>query len=137
MPSDYSKTPLVKKLGIKPGFKLLIHDQPEHYFLLFESLPDDLELLELPVNDESVDFIHVFFTTRKALELVFDHYKKALKKNGSLWISWPKGTSKIQTDLKSDFIRNFGLEKGLVDCKVAAVDSDWSALKFMYRIKDR
>ena len=56
---------------------------------------------------------------------------------GMIWINWPKRSSKIETDLSRDPIRNFLLKNGLVDVKVCAVDTDWSGLKFMYRIKDR
>ena len=136
MSTDYSGTPLVKKLGIKEGYKLLIYNQPEHYFMLFADLPEGLELLEEPGNTE-VDFIHLFCTELSELKGIFKSYKKVLKKNGSLWISWPKGKSSIPTDLKRDPIRNYVLEQGLVDCKVAAVDDDWTGLKFMYRVKDR
>ncbi len=63
--------------------------------------------------------------------------KPALKKSGILWVSWPKGASKIQTDLKREPIREHLLKTGLVDIKVCAVDEDWSGLKFMYRKEDR
>lgn len=64
-------------------------------------------------------------------------WKEGLKKEGSLWISWPKGSSKINTDLNGNIVREYGLSRGLVDVKVSAVDQDWSGLKFMYRKKDR
>lgn len=136
MATDYSETPLAKKLGIKENYKLLIYNQPEHYFMLFSDLPEGLELIEEP-GDVEVDLIHLFCTELSDLKSVFNTYKKVLKKNGSLWISWPKGSSSIPTDLKRDPIRAFVLAQGLIDCKVAAIDTDWTGLKFMYRVKDR
>ncbi|MCD2258703.1 DUF3052 domain-containing protein [Psychroserpens luteolus] len=136
MNSGYSKTPLAKKLGIKSGYSFLLYNAPNHYFNLFEDLPDDInELTE--ASEKSADFIHVFCTTLEDLNKVIDHYKPALKTNGLFWVSWPKGSSKIKTDLKREPIRDLILNKGLVDIKVAAIDNDWSGLKFVYRLKDR
>ena len=133
--SGYSKTPLAKKLGIKEGYTVYFVNQPRHYFTLFEILPE-VEVLENP-KEESADFIHLFCTQKKEFEEQSLAMKPLLKKTGILWISWPKGSSKMETDLSRDPIRNFLLENGLVDTKVCAVDEDWSGLKFMYRIKDR
>ena len=89
------------------------------------------------VQSEKADFIHLFCTTFKELIKVVPKYKSTLKKNGLMWISWPKGSSAIPTDLKRDPIREYLIEIGLVDVEVAAVDEDWSGLKFVYRKKDR
>ncbi|WP_422351496.1 DUF3052 domain-containing protein [Flagellimonas sp.] len=134
--SGYSGTPLAKKLGIKEGFSILLVNEPEHYLNLFSDLPSGISFKE-QASSESVDFIHIFCTTRSELEEAVKIYKPALKKTGLLWVSWPKGSSKIVTDLKRDPIREHLLAIGLVDTKVAAVDEDWSGLKFVYRIKDR
>lgn len=136
MNTGYSKTPLAKKLGIKEGFKLLFYNQPEHYFDLFTGFPEDVEILE-DTSPETADFIHLFCASFEELKSTIPNYKKALKKNGLLWVSWPKGSSSIQTDLKRDPIREYLIEIGLVDVKIAAVDKDWSGLKFVYRVKDR
>lgn len=133
--SGYSKTPLAKKLGIKEGYTVYFVNQPSHYFTLFEILPE-IVVLEDP-KEGSVDFIHLFCTQKKEFEEQSLAVKPLLKKTGMLWISWPKGSSKMETDLSRDPIRNFLLNNGLVDTKVCAVDEDWSGLKFMYRIKDR
>ena len=85
----------------------------------------------------SADFIHLFLTTEDELISVVQKYKPALKKTGLLWVSWPKGGSNILTDIKRDIIREHLLSVGLVDVKVAAIDTDWSGLKFVYRLKDR
>lgn len=136
MPTGYSGKPLLKKLGIKPGFTLLFLQQPDSYFELLGDLPHDCKILESG-DSEPADFVHVFCTTWENLEAVGPGAKEALKKSGMLWVSWPKGSSSIRTDLKRDPIRNYLLSLGLVDVKVAAVDEDWSGLKFVYRLKDR
>ncbi len=136
MPSGYSGTPLAKKLGLKQGFRIYIHNRPDHYFGLFSDLPADLEIRDA-MEFEDVDFIHLFCTSFSELEEIALEAKEALKKDGLMWISWPKGSSKISTDLKRDMIREYLLDIGLVDVKVAAVDDDWSGLKFVYRLKDR
>jgi len=136
MPAGYSGTPLAKKLGIKEGFKILLYNEPIHYFDLFTDLPDGLEALS-EVEIETANFIHIFCTSLEELECIGIEYKNALVKDGLLWVSWPKGKSKIKTDLKRDLIRNYLLGIGLVDVKVAAIDEDWSGLKFVYRLKDR
>ncbi len=133
--AGYSGTPLAKKLGIKPGFVCWFHDAPEHYFDLFEDLPQDLQILGELTNE--IDFAHLFLTEKDQLAEVLSKVKPHLKKNGLIWLSWPKGTSKISTNVNREVIREVGLASGLVDVKVAAVDDDWSGLKFVFRTKDR
>ena len=136
MPSGYSKTPLAKKLGMKSGCKVLFINRPVHYFDLFEDFPSDIEVL-IGGKGEELDFIHLFVTSKEEFEDRYHHVKPLLKKDGLLWVSWPKGKSKIETDLNRDFIREFILHNGLVDVKVCSIDDDWSALKFVYRVVDR
>jgi len=83
------------------------------------------------------DFIQVFVRGKQELESIFPLAARMLTPNGSLWVSWPKGKSKIPTDLNENIVREVGLSLGLVDVKVVAVDEDWSGLKFVYRLKDR
>lgn len=136
MPAGYSGTPLAKKLGLKKDFKVLMYNMPDNYFNLFKDLPSSFEVLG-ELNPQSADFIHLFCIWSNELKDIILDYKRALKKDGLLWVSWPKGSSKIQTDLNRDLIREFVLSIGLVDVKVAAIDEDWSGLKFVYRLKDR
>ncbi|WP_109300821.1 DUF3052 domain-containing protein [Aquimarina sp. AU474] len=136
MPSGYSGTPLAKKLGIKEGNMITLYNQPINYFDLLIDLPDGVKKLDV-LRNESADFIHIFCTSFKELRQVAPKFKPALKKTGMLWVSWPKGSSNIATDLKRDPIRDYLISIGLVDIKVAAVDDNWSGLKFVYRIKDR
>ncbi|NAY90944.1 DUF3052 domain-containing protein [Muricauda sp. JGD-17] len=134
--AGYSGTPLAKKLGIKDGFTILLCNPPKHYWDLFSDLPNTLDIKNKP-EKERMDFIHVFCTSEVELHKVAIQYKSALKKNGMLWVSWPKGSSSIATDLKREPVREHLLSIGLVDTKVAAIDQDWSGLKFVYRLKDR
>lgn len=134
--SGYSQTPLAKKLGIKTGSSLLLINQPAHYFKLFADFPEAITMVKQPEN-ESIDVIHVFVTEMQQLEKEITFLKPFLKKTGHLWVSWPKGASSIRTELKREPIRELVVAHGLVDTKVCAVDSDWSGLKFMYRLKDR
>ena len=136
MSTAYSSTKLSKKLGIKEGYRILLHNTPKNYFELFSDLPSELVILE-KIGIQDADFIHLFCKSFSELQIVSMKYKNALKKNGLLWISWPKGSSKIETDLKRDPIREYLLSIGLVDVKVASINDDWSGLKFVYRLKDR
>lgn len=133
--SGYSGTPLGRKLGLKDGFKCFFANIPDHYFKLFADMPD-IDAVDNPKTG-SLDFIHLFCTSTSEYEKTVLELKPFLKMTGMIWVSWPKGSSKIETDLSRDPIRSFLLKNGLVDVKVCAVDADWSALKFMYRIKDR
>lgn len=138
MTAGYSGTPLGKKLGLKEGYSILLHNAPEHYFDLFSDLPSNLNIISIDqAREKEVDFIHLFFTSLHNLETSIGKYIRTLNKDGLLWVSWPKGQSKIPTDLKRDVIREHILNLGLVDIKVAAIDEDWSGLKFVYRTKDR
>lgn len=134
--AGYSGTPLIKKLGVKSGDRLLLISTPENYENLIELWPDDVVLFLLK-NAKNIDFIHFFTREMAELEVTFPLIKQKLKKGGSLWVSWPKGSSKLIKDLNGNDVRRIGLKNGLVDVKVCAIDKDWSALKFMYRTKDK
>lgn len=114
---------------------MYIFKNPPDYFDWLSPLPVDIKVTN--TLKAEVDFIHSFLTESNVFKTEFVKYKKHLKKNGMLWISWPKKSSKVPTDLDENVIRDFGLQEGLVDVKVCAVDQVWSGLKFMYRIKDR
>lgn len=131
MNEGYSKTQLVKKLGIKEGDEVLFINEPDNYFELLEVLPEVKEAMN------QADFIHLFSKQHAGLRVELPNIKKRLKKTGMLWISWPKKASGVTTDLSDAVVRQEGLDVGLVDTKVCAVDGTWSALKFMYRKADR
>lgn len=135
MPPGYSKRTLVQKLGIKEGNRLALINAPDNYDETLGPLPADVTVLD--ALDESLDFIQFFTKEASQLEAQFPALKAAMTTSGMLWISWPKKASKVETDVTEDVIRQIGLEIGLVDVKVCAVDHIWSGLKFMYRLKDR
>ena len=134
--AGYSQTALIQKLGLKFGYSVLLFGEPKEYFDWLSPLPSDIQIIKRP-QMESIDFAHIFVKEQKVFGAQFLRAKKCLKKEGSLWISWPKKSSKVGTDLAENVIRNFGLANGLVDVKVCAVSEIWSWLKFMYRLKDR
>ncbi len=108
---------------------------PPNYPELLEPVPEGVEITgELPA---SVSFVHFFTTERAVLEAELPRLKGALEKDGTLWVSWPKKAAKVATDLDGNVVRGLGLDAGLVDVKVCAVDATWSGLKFLYRLKDR
>ena len=135
MQAGYSKTPLIKKLGIKPSYRVCFLHAPDHYAGLLGDLPEDVQLEDQLLAP--LDFIHYFALEEGKLAIDFPALKEALKKTGMVWISWPKKSSKIETDLSFDKVQRIGLFNGLVDTKICAVDQDWSGLKFMYRKSDR
>jgi len=133
--AGYSKRSLVEKLGIKPSQKIYFGNPPEDYNQTLGALPEDAVLLRSLKGP--CGFIQFFTKDKAELESAFPRLKKNLAPDGSLWISWPKGASRIKTDLNENIIREIGLRSGLVDIKVCAVDEVWSGLKFVFRLKDR
>jgi hypothetical protein len=133
--AGYSATPLQKKLGIKEDLTIFILQPPENYFDWISPLPEGVKIK--PKLSGQIDFIHLFVKDQKVFTKEFIRSKKYMKKEGLMWISWPKKASKVPTDLDENIIREFGLKNGLVDVKVCAVDEVWSGLKFVYRVKDR
>lgn len=130
-----SDKPLRDKLGIKPGDRIVVLNPPAHYWQLLGTLPPGIELarqLEAPL-----DFIHYFVTDRQPLKDNFLQLQNALAQDGMLWISWPKGSSRLKGELNENIVRQIGLEYGMVDVKVVAIDTDWSGLKFVFRREDR
>lgn len=133
--AGYSGTPLVKKLGIKAGSKLYLHEPPGEYFDWLHPLPEGIDVRTRLAG--SIDFVHLFITNREIFQKEFLKARDRLNKDGMLWISWPKKSSKVETDVDENLIRDFGLKNGMVDVKVCAIDDVWSGLKFVFRLKDR
>jgi hypothetical protein len=133
--AGYSGTPLIKKLGIKPGFIVLLLNEPPGYFDLLET--DISE--HLCKKDKVPDLIHLFVKNNKEFESEMKKLKALYKKNPnvSIWVSWYKKTAKIPTDITEDMIRNFALRNGLVDVKVCAVSDIWSGLKLVVPLSKR
>lgn len=132
MNDNYSHKTLIDKLGITENQKIAVINEPKNYFKLLLDLPENVNLKK--ELDKNLDLIHFFPKNRTDLEKTFPILKDSLKLNGILWISWRKGN---KTDLNENKVMTIGLENGLVDIKVIAVDKTWSALKFVYRLKDR
>ena len=140
MSAGYSQRSLAQKLGIKAGWTIAVLNAPENYLELLAGLPDGVTICSELVCSElgsDLPLIHFFCTKQKELEASFPAMRAALLQNGMVWISWPKKSAKVPTDLDENIIRNLGLASGLVDVKVAAVDAVWSGLKFVIRVKDR
>jgi hypothetical protein len=135
MPAGYSKRSLIDKLGIKPDSKIAILNPPAGFDAELGPLPQGVTVSSKP--GKTLDFIHAFFLSSRSLNQQFPSLKKALSHSGCLWVSWPKKAAKADTDLNENRVREIGLEHGLVDIKVCAVDEVWSGLKFVYRLKDR
>ena len=127
--AGYSQRSLVEKLGIKTGARIAILNAPRGYRATLGSLPPGVVLASAARG--SFPFIQFFTTTRKALEGKLAALLRALAPAGALWVSWPKKTSGVATDLSDVVVRDTALPLGLVDIKVCAVDDVWSGLKFV------
>lgn len=133
--AGYSGTPLLRKLGIKPGMKLKLVHQPADYFILFET---NIQKLLIKKN-EIPDWIHLFAKSQGDFEMEMKKIKPIYKKNTSviIWVSWYKKVSDIPTDLTEDVIRKYALKNGLVDIKICAVNELWSGLKLVVPLSKR
>ena len=134
----YSGTPLPKKLGIKPGFRVYLSNAPaEVQAELRDSFAECEVANEAEKNSDGIDFSMLFTKSRPELSKRFAKLAKVLEPAGMLWVCWPKKTSGVATDLTENEVRAIGLAAGLVDVKVCAVTEIWSGLKFLRRVKDR
>jgi len=133
--AGYSSTPLAKKLGIKEGSRIALINAPENFQSELGELPDGVELMTRPTK--SLDIILLFVLTERVLAREFSRLAEKLVTNGMIWIAWPKKSSGVTTDLSFERVQRIGLDVGLVDVKICAIDDTWSGLKFVYRLKDR
>lgn len=125
----------MQKIGIKPGHRVVLRNHPPTFVKDLGKLPDGVESSARLAGKANVV---VYFTEKRAaLEKDFSGLSSALVPDGMLWISWPKKASGRPTDLNENIVREIGLERGLVDVKVCAIDETWSGLKFVIRLKDR
>ena len=131
----YSGTPLPKKLGIKDGFHVHFVDVPADVQAELKSS------LSRCTSDQKastpLEFAMLFTKSKSVLLKEFKCLSRQLAPAGMLWVSWPKKSSGVPTDLDENKIREIGLAAGLVDVKVCAVTDIWSGLKFVRRVKDR
>ncbi|MDP9205541.1 MAG: DUF3052 domain-containing protein [Gemmatimonadota bacterium] len=132
-PAGYSGTPLVSKLGLKPGARVQLVSPPSDFSDTIGLMPAGVK----PVTRGRLDFAMLFVRTASDLKKGFPRLRDRLESNGMLWVSWPKKASGVETDLSENLVRLIGLDAGLVDVKVCAVDEVWSGLKFVRRVKDR
>ena len=129
--ADYSGTPLQQKLGMKPGHRVAFVNAPAGFADQFTGV-QVLGRLRSPL-----DVIVLFATTRAELARRFPAARRALAADGGLWVAWPKKASGVTADLRFENVQALGLEAGLVDNKVCAIDETWSGLRFVYRLADR
>jgi hypothetical protein len=135
MTAGYSPRSLPDKLGIKPGMRIALLNAPRGYGVTLCPLPPGLSVTASLRG--TFPFIQFFTTSRRDLERRFPTLARALAQDGALWVSWPKQSSGVETDLTEDVIRTVALAGGLVDVKVCAVDDVWSGLKLVRRLRDR
>ena len=133
MSAGYSGTPLPRKLGIKPGHRVLLAGAPGGFGL--DGLPDGVALRTRASGD--FDVIVAFHTRRAELARRMPALRERMEPAAGLWIAWPKRASKVETDLTEDVVRELALENMLVDNKVCAIDETWSGLRLVIRLKDR
>lgn len=125
--------PLFKKLGLKDGQKVTLENIPENYFDLLVEIPEVEEALE----GEKVDFVHVFETRLDLLEIAFKKIALILKQDGMIWISWPKKTSGVFSDIDYHSAKSKAIANGFVDVKICAIDAIWTACKYVIPKKNR
>ena len=133
--AGYSTRSLVEKLGIKSGMRVAIINAPPAFRSLLGKLPARASIVRAVRGP--LPFIHFFTRSRAALAAKLPVLLRALATDGSLWISWPKKTSGVETDITEDVVRAVALPTGLVDVKVAAIDDVWSGLKLVRRLENR
>lgn len=133
--AGYSGTPLVQKIGIKAGHRVVFRNHPASFMRDLGRLPDGVTHGDRLAGKANVV---VFFTDKLTdLEHDFSALARTMESDGMLWIAWPKRASGLPTDLTEDVVRRVALERGLVDVKVCAIDDIWSGLKLVIRLKDR
>jgi hypothetical protein len=133
--AGYSGTPLAQKLGIKPATTVIAIGQPANYRKLLGKVASEIKISDRATDNSS--FIHFFTTRRSELEKQLPQLRKKIADTGTIWVSWPKKSARVPTDVTEDVIRAVALPLGFVDVKVCAVDETWSGLKLMIRRENR
>jgi hypothetical protein len=133
--AGYSGTPLPKKLGIKEKYRVALVNAPADFAAILGDLPAGTEVVKHA--RAPLDVIVFFTKSESELWKHFGELAAKLAPAGGLWIGWPKKASGVATDLTENIVRQIGLEVGLVDNKVCAIDETWSGLRFVIRLKDR
>jgi hypothetical protein len=135
MTAGYSGTPLPQKLGIKPGLAVVTINAPTNYRRLLDTIPEGVTFSDRLKPDSS--FVHIFIEKGSELERRLAVLREKIADTGTVWISWPKKSSGVPTDVTEDVVRAVALPLGFVDVKVCAIDETWSGLKLMVRRTDR
>lgn len=133
--TGYSGTPLIQKLGIKSGMRVHLSRAPDGYVTLLGSGMDDVQ--QVKACRGLFNMMQVFVTSRVELERSLIRFKEHLEQDGMIWVSWPKKSSGVKTDITEDVIREICLPMQLVDVKVCAIDATWSGLKLVIRREAR
>jgi hypothetical protein len=129
--AGYSGTPLAKKLGLKAGSALALVDAPKDYASLIAPAPDGMRIGDRVTS--ATEIVHVFSTRRPELARFLLSCRSKLRPEAAIWVSWPKKSAKVPTDITEDVIREVALPLGFVDVKVCAVSGVWSGLKLVLR----
>ena len=132
--AGYSGTPLAAKLGIRETSRLFVSGAPKNYSDLV-ALPKGARLVKK--IDDGIDIVHIFSIEKARLAALLRDSLPKLRPDAAIWVSWPKKSSRVPTDITEDIIRKVALPMGLVDIKVCAVDEIWSGLKLVVRRKNR
>jgi hypothetical protein len=133
--AGYSGTPLPKKLGLKEGSRMALINAPEDFQRNLGELPHNAQIVTRVTRP--LDIALLFVLTERALLRDFHKLAKKLASTGMIWVAWPKKSSGVATDLSFERVQRVGLDAGLVDVKICAIDEVWSGLKFVFRLKDR
>jgi hypothetical protein len=133
--AGYSGTPLVKKLGIKAGFRIHVQGAAVDYLTLVGNLPENAVVVAQATG--KFHMVHLFVTQARRLAAGLQKYLGKIFPDGMIWVSWPKKAARMETDVTENVIRQLALPLGLVDVKVCAVDETWSGLKLVIRRENR
>lgn len=138
--AGYSGTPLVNKLGVKAGHRLVLVSAPPDLDARLAPLPPDVTV-DRAAPGEAIagawDVALLFCAWSAELDAAWPAARAGMRPAGGLWVCWPKKAARAPGDLTEDVVRAFGLAAGLVDNKVCAVDERWSALRLVVRLRDR
>ena len=129
--AGYSGKALTARLGLKAGALLLVVNAPAGYRELLAPLPDGARIATRASG--RADIVHHFATSRAELAAALGSYRRKLDVATPVWVSWPKKSAKLPTDITEGTIRDVALPLGYVDIKVCAVSEVWSGLKLVVR----
>jgi hypothetical protein len=134
--AGYSGTPLWKKLGYRAEMSACVDGSPKNYRSIL-ALPANVRVKWLTHPTSDIEFVHLFATSASELKAKLKSYRTKIVPDGAIWVSWPKKSAGVKTDITEDTIRDVALPMGLVDIKVCAVDEVWSGLKLVIRKERR